>query len=414
MVKIKPFTGLRPKNDLYKDIIAPPYDVVNYNDCVEIGKNPFSLIHITRSEIDLDANDNPYSDNVYLKAKENLSVFIKKGNLVFDEKPCFYVYRQMMGSHKQTGFVGITNVYDYEKGIIKKHENTRRDKEEDRIKHIDITNCQVEPVFLAYKKNTDLDTILASYENQSPDMDLTTKDGVKHTLWVIKDEEVINRIKAGFGKIDCLYVADGHHRTAAALSIAKKRDKDNPHNIEKEYQYFLSVIFPHDTLKILPYNRAIRDLAGNTKDEFLTKIKKYFSIREAKPNDKSGFSPERPKQIGMYLENVWYAIDFKNEFLSSDPVKSLDVSILQDYILEPILGIKDPRTDKRIDFVGGIKGSEKLKTIVDSKEFAVSFSMYPTSMEELLKVADAGLLMPPKSTWFEPKLGSGIVLHCLD
>jgi uncharacterized protein (DUF1015 family) len=413
LIKIKPFRGLRPKKDLYPEVIAPPYDVVNYDDCVRLGKNPLSLIHITRSEIDLNAKDNPYSKEVYLKSKENLEDFIKKGYLVFDEKPCFYIYRQIMNGHKQTGFVGINSVYDYEKGIIKKHENTRKDKEEDRINHIDITDCQVEPVFLAYKNEPGLDGILSDFDNKNPDIDLTTNDGVRHSLWIIKDDGLIGSIIKGFEKTDCLYVADGHHRTAAALSVAKKRDVESVNKNEKEYGFFLSVIFPRDSLKIMPYNRAVKDLNGNTKDAFLEKVGKCFDILPVKPNDGTGFKPGNPKQFGMYLDKEWCLLTLKPAYFIDDPVKSLDVSILQNNILEPVLGIKDPRTDKRIEFIGGIKGTEILKEIVDNRNFQVSFSMYPTSMEELLNVADSNNLMPPKSTWFEPKLGSGVVLHYL-
>lgn len=416
MITLKPFKGLRPKKDLYSKTVVPPYDVLSHKDCKKLAENnPYSLIHITRSEVDLHEGINAYSKEVYEKSKENLDDFIKKGYLVSDDTPCFYIYREIMGKHKQVGFVGLTSVYEYEKNIIKKHEKTRKDKEEDRINHIEITNCQAEPVFLTYRSRKELDEILERIDKTTPEIEITTDDGVSHAFWVVKDKNEIEKIKTGFKNTDFLYVADGHHRTAASLAVAKKHDSETGNTAEKEYQFFLSVIFPHNNLQILPYNRAVRDLNGNTEDEFVEKIKKHFTIEEVKSNDaRSGFKPEKPKQIGMYFKNKWFLLKAKESIMTKDPVKSLDVSILQDYILSPILGIEDPRTDRRIDFFGGIKGTEILRKVVESKEFVVSFSMFPTSMEELLFVADANQLMPPKSTWFEPKLKSGMVLHNLD
>lgn len=415
MITIKPFKALRPKKDLYEKIIAPPYDVVSFDDCLKLAKNnPYSLIHISRSEVDLPDNVDHYSDEVYLKAKENLESFIKKGFLVYDDKEYFYVYRQIMDGRKQIGFVAGVHANDYETGIVKKHENTRQDKEDDRIKHIDATNAQIEPVFLAYRSKKSLDQILFDVENTTPEADLTSDDGVRHTLWQVKDDRVCKNILEEFKNIPALYVADGHHRTAAACKTAKKRDERNAEKGEPEYRYFMSVIFPDNMLKIMDYNRAVKDLNSNEPDSFISKIEKNFILEKTKPNvGKYGYKPAQKNHFGMYLDGSWYLLKAKNEIKSNDPVKTLDVSILQDYILSPILGIENPRTDKRIDFIGGIKGADILKDIVDKKEFAVTFSMYPTSMDELFAVADAGLLMPPKSTWFEPKLKSGIVLHSL-
>lgn len=415
MINIEPFRALRPRNDLYSKVVAPPYDVLSHEDCVNLTKNnPYSLIHISRSEVDLDKSVDHYSDIVYNKAKENLEKFIKDGYLVHDDKPYFYIYRLIMGKQKQIGFVAGVNAYDYLNGIVKKHENTRQDKEDDRIKHIDITNTQLEPVFLAYRSKQSLDQILFDMEQKKFDVDITTEDGVRHTLWIVKDVEIHNQIVSEFKNVDALYVADGHHRTAAACSIAQKRDLNNPSKDKKEYQYFMSVIFPDNMLKIMDYNRAIRDLNSNSIDSFLSKIKENFTVETTKSNDgKYGYKPTQKNNFGMYLKDRWYILKAKDQIISKDPVKKLDVSILQDRILSPILGIENPRTDKRIDFIGGIKGTDILKEIVDKDEFAVTFSMYPTSMEELFAVSDANSLMPPKSTWFEPKLKSGMVIHTL-
>jgi len=416
LIKIKPFKGLRPKKDLYQKIVAPPYDVVSYDDCMKIvKKEPLSLIHISRSEVDFPVETDHYSPEIYEKAKQNLLDYIKKGYLSYDEKECFYIYKQTMGSNTQIGFVGVVSAYDYDNGIVKKHENTRQDKEEDRIRHIDITNCQTEPVFLAYRSKDSLNKILFDTEKTPPEVDFTTEDGIGHSFWVIKDDDLIKTIVNEFSQIPYLYVADGHHRTAAAVNVAKRRDKATNNTTDKEYQFFLSVIFPDSLLRIMAYNRAVKDLNRNTVDEFLRRIDVHFTVEKVSFNDgKYGFKPTQKKQIGMYLHNQWYLLKAKKSIISDDPVKSLDVSILQDFILSPILGIENPRTDKRIDFIGGIKGTDILKDMVDTKDFAVTFSMYPTSMEELFAVADSNNLMPPKSTWFEPKLRSGMVLHNLD
>ncbi len=415
MITIKEFKGLRPKKELYEKIVAPPYDVLSYEDCLKLkNESDISLVRITRSEVDLPRGTDPYSNIVYEKAKQNLDDYIKNGYLVYDKTPSLYIYRQEMGDHKQIGFVAAASIYDYENGLIKKHENTRKDKEEDRIRHIDITNTQIEPVFLTYQSpKKELDDFLSKVEKRDYEVKLTTDDGVTHTLWIIDDKKEIDFIKDNFKKIDALYIADGHHRTKAALEVAKKRDKDNKDSGDKEYRYVLSVIFPENMLKIMAYNRLVKDLNGLSAAAFFEKLNKNFTVSKVSSNDKEGgFIPEKPHTIGMYINGEWHLLI--PAFISDDPVKSLDVSILQDYVLDEILGIKDPRTDKRIDFVGGIKGSGILKKSVDSGEFKLAFSMYPTSMNELLNVATNNMLMPPKSTWFEPKLKSGIILHNLD
>jgi len=415
LITIKEFKGLRPKKELYEKIVAPPYDVLSYQDCVKLKEeSDISLVRITRSEIDCPLETDPYSKIVYEKAKQNLDEYIKNGYLQYDKTPSLYIYRQEMGKHKQIGFVAVVSIYEYEKGLIKKHENTRKDKEEDRIKHIDITNTQIEPVFLAYQSpKKELDDFLSKIEKRNYEIKLTTDDNVTHTLWIIDDKTEIDFIKENFKNIDSLYIADGHHRTKAALEVAKKRDKDNKNDEDSEYRYVLSVIFPENMLKIMAYNRLVKDLNGLSIVSFLEKLNKNFKVSKIASNEKDGgFSPLGSHTIGMYINNDWYLLI--PNFISDDPVKSLDVSILQDYILDEILDIKDPRTDKRIDFVGGIKGSGFLKNKVDSDEFKIAFSMYPTSMNELLNVASHNMLMPPKSTWFEPKLKSGIFLHSLD
>ncbi|HOJ63620.1 MAG TPA: DUF1015 family protein [Spirochaetota bacterium] len=417
MIKIKAFKAIKPAKNIAEMLISPPYDILTLNDCKNLVKNnPYSLIHITRSEVDLAPNINPYSEEVYLKAKENLDNFIKNGYLTPDNKEKIYVYREIKGSQRQIGFVVCNYVYDYVNGFIKKHENTRKDKEEDRINHLKYTKCQVEPVFLIYRKNHILNEILEMTELTEPYISVKSKDGVEHTLWDIENSHVINKIIKEFQGIDYLYIADGHHRIASSVNYALRMDENNSQKEFREYQYFMSVIFPEEQLTILPYNRAVVDIDGLSKDNFIKLVSQNFTVSSAKPNDgEYGFKPKEKGEIGMYVGGEWFLLRIKdNLFVKDDSIKSLDVSILQDYLLEPILNIKDPRTDKRIEFIGGVKGTEYLKEIVDSGRFKVSFSMYPTSMEELLRVSDCNLLMPPKSTWFEPKLISGLFLHLID
>ncbi len=410
---IKAFKGVRPKKELVEKIASPPYDVLSSEEARELAKdNPYSFLHVIKPEIDLEEGINLYDERVYNKAAENFNNFMEKGYLIQDNEPYFYIYKQIMGNHSQIGFVGVASVEDYEKGIIKKHELTREEKEIDRTRHILSLNAQAGPVFLVYRKNESesLNSILESVEKESPEYDFTSSDGVRHIFWVIKDKALINSIESAFEKIPYLYIADGHHRSAAALRVRNIKMKENKNHTGKEpYNFFLTVIFPHDQMNIMAYNRVIKDLNGFTVEEILKRMEKVFEINETNRQ-----APVQKHNIVMYVEGKWYCLSVKKEaFNPEDPIESLDVQILQKNVISPIFGINDIRKDKRIDFVGGIRGTEYLKKLVDSGEFKVAFSMYPTSIEELLKVADAKKIMPPKSTWFEPKLKSGIVVHLL-
>lgn len=414
MIKIKTFKALRPKKELYSTITSLPYDVLTDDECRKITlDNPLSFLKIIRSEVDFNNDINPHSDVVYKKAKSNLNEFIKNGYLIQDAKPYFYVYRMKTKDSSQAGFIGAVSVNDYDKGLIKKHENTREEKVNDRIKHIDTVNAQTGFVFLTYKSSDSLNKILEEIQDTDFEVDFTTQDNVSHTFWVIKDDALIDKIIEEFKKIPYLYIADGHHRSEAASSVAKMRHNIN--NNEKESDYFLSIIYPHDCLKILPYNRVVKDLNGKSPEEFIKKLENSFVVKKVESNcENNGYKPDSSKKIGMYLQNQWYLLVPKHCIIDNDPVSSLDVSILQNYILDPLLNIKDPRTDEKIDFIGGIRGTSFLKKLVDSGEYLVAFSMHPTSIQQLMDVADAGELMPPKSTWFEPKPRSGFTIHLLD
>ncbi len=417
MINIKPFKALRPKKELYSSIVSLPYDVLNHKECKSITeKNPLSFLRIIRSEVDFNDNIDPYSDIVYEKAKKNFDEYIKKGYLIEDEKPNLYVYKLSTNNIEQTGFVCLASISDYDKGLIKRHEATRIEKVNDRIKHIDRVNAHTGFVFLTFKAITNLKKILADIQKTEYEVSFTTDDNISHTLWIIRDDKLINKIVDEFKKISCLYIADGHHRSVASSSVAKLRhDRDKDSKGDKEFDYFLSIIFPHDCLNILSYNRVVKDLNGRNSKEFLKKLNDNFVVKDVQPNNEyNGYKPDSSKKIGMYLDGEWFLLIPKHIIIDNDPVSSLDVSILQNYILDPILNIKDPRTDKRIDFIGGIRGTGILKKLVDSGEYMVSFSMYPTSIEQLMDIADANKLMPPKSTWFEPKPRSGMAIHLLD
>lgn len=415
MATIRPFRALRPKKELVMQVQSPPYDVVSTEEARELAKNnPFSFLHITRPEIDLPLGIDLYDEKVYLKAKENLRKFIEDKILLKDPKPMLYLYVQRMGDRIQHGIVGVFSCEEYEKGIIKKHENTRIEKEIDRTRHIEYTDAQNGPVFLTYKARQDLkDTIRKFVDSAFPEYDFKV-EGVQHTLYLIEDDKLIQKIADIFGSIDYLYIADGHHRSAAAVRVWKKRKAENPrHTGEEPYNFFLAVAFPHDELYIMDYNRVVKDLGGLSKEEFIKKVEDRFEVEEIGPKG-NPYKPEKRHVFGMYLANTWFKLTAKTEFINeNDPVKSLDVAILQDNLLDPILNIKNPRTDKRIEFVGGIRGLGILEEKVD-KTGGVAFSMFPTSIEELMRVADAGAVMPPKSTWFEPKLRSGLFVHMLD
>ncbi len=414
MAKIQPFRGVRPTPDMVKEVASPPYDVLNSTEArIQVKGKTYSFLHVVKPEIDLPEDIDLYNEKVYQKGKENLYKMIKDKVLIQDEKPCFYLYRLIMGNIDQIGLVAGASIVDYENDIIKKHEHTRADKEADRIKHVDTLNANTGPVFLTYQANENMNNLVHEILKTTPLYDFETEDGIKHIFWKIEKNEYISKIESIFKKIDYLYVADGHHRSASGTKVGQERRNKNPeHTSNEEYNFFLSVIFPHNQLFIMDYNRIVKDLNGLCKEEFLNKVNEKFDIVEysrGKP-----YHPEKSNNFGMYLAGVWYKLYAKEgTFPKDDPVRSLDVSILQENLLNPILGIGDPRKDKRIDFVGGIRGLEELSRRVDTGE-AVAFSMYPTSIEQLMAIADAEKVMPPKSTWFEPKLRSGVIVHLLD
>ena len=412
MAIVKPFRGLRPKPEFVIQVASPPYDVLSTEEAREMAKdNPLSFLHVVKPEIDLDPSKHIYDEEVYLKGAENLQKLIRDRVMVQDSRPCFYIYRQKMGDHTQAGLVASASIDDYSKGIIKKHEFTRPDKENDRAKHIETLNANTGPVFLTYVSEPGVDVLIKEGMEREPVYDFTSDDGVTHTFYVIEDEELIEKIEKTFAGVDFLYVADGHHRSAAGTRVGKERGRLNPHHTgEEEYNYFLSVIFPHKQMMIMDYNRAVKDLAGKGKEEFLKALEDSFLVSET---DRPG--PEAPRTYGMYIDGKWYRLAAgEGTYNAEDPVDSLDVSILQKNLLEKILLIKDPRTDKRIHFIGGIRGMAELERLVDSGAYQVAFALYPTSIKQLMDVADSGSVMPPKSTWFEPKLRSGMVIHLLD
>ncbi|TYB30914.1 MAG: DUF1015 domain-containing protein [Candidatus Mcinerneyibacterium aminivorans] len=418
MAELKPFKGLRPKENLVDEIASPPYDVLDSEEAREkVKDNPYSFLHVVKPEVDLPRDIDLYDDKVYQKAKENLDRLINKNWMIQDEKECFYIYRQKMNDHVQTGLMAAASVDDYEQSVIKKHEHTRKKKEEDRTKHVDTLDANTGPVFLTYKAKKEIDNIVQNYiENNKPVYNFKSDDGieVEHTFWVVDDSDAINKIKNEFDKIDTLYIADGHHRSKAAQRARdlKKKRNDN-HTGNEEYNYFLSVIFPHNQMYIMDYNRVVKDLNGMSKDEFIDAIKQNFKVEEFGSKEKF-YKPSEKHFFGMYLDGKWYKLKAKEEsFDQNDPIESLDVAILQKNLLSPILNIGNPRTDERIKFVGGIRGMKELVKLVENDGYKVAFSMYPTSIEQLMDVADANKVMPPKSTWFEPKLRSGLCVHLL-
>ncbi len=413
MAVVKPFKGLRPEKELVEKVASPPYDVISSKEARELVKdNPYSFLHVVKPEIDLPEDISLYDERVYKKGAENLKKFMEEKILIQDSEEYFYIYKQQMGDVVQTGLVCCASVDDYDRDVIKKHEQTRADKEEDRTKHVYTLNANTGPVFLTYKSRSEIDSLIERGKEKEPEYHFKSSDGVIHTFWVVKDRSLIEEIRENFAQISHLYVADGHHRSAAASRVRKLKMKENKnHTGDEEYNYFLVVIFPHNQLYIMDYNRVVKDLNGLSKEEFFKKVEEKFEILDENRNKK----PLSRHSFGMYIDGKWYLLRAKaSTFDEDDPVKSLDVSILQENLLSPILGIGDPRKDKRIDFVGGIRGTDELERLVNSGEYRVAFSMYPTSIEELMKIADAGRFMPPKSTWFEPKLRSGLVVHLLD
>lgn len=411
MAVVKPFKCIRPKEEYVANVAALPYDVYNRSEASEIvAENPLSFLNIDRPETQFPDDVDTYADCVYDKARELLDGMMEDGILITDPTESFYIYELNMQGRKQTGIVACSFVDDYQNGVIKKHENTREEKEIDRIRHVDTTNAHTGPIFLAYRTNEELDKIVSDRTAADPLYDFVSEDGVGHRVWSICDPETVKRIEALFQKVPATYIADGHHRAASAVKVGLKRRSSEPDFTGDEpYHYFLSVLFPEKQLMILPYNRVVKDLAGMTKEVFLQMVSAQFQVTcmGAQP-----YAPQEKAVYGMYLDREWYELRAKPGLKTADPVKGLDVSILQDHLLAPILGVEDPRTDKRIDFIGGIRGLEELERRCHD-DMAVAFAMYPTSIEELLEVADAGLLMPPKSTWFEPKLRSGLFIHKL-
>ena len=409
MAIIRPFSSLRPREDVVSKVAALPYDVYNRQEALEeVLKEPLSFLKIDRAETQFTKDINPYNEKVYEKARDSLQEMIKDGILIKEGQNCYYVYELTMNGRSQTGIVGCAAIDDYLNNIIKKHEKTREDKELDRINHVDRCNAQTGPIFLAYRTQERINQVVEGIKQESPIYDFVAQDGVKHMVWKIDSESKIRIINEEFKTIQSIYIADGHHRTASAVKVGLKRRKENPrYTGDEEFNFFLSVLFPHDQLMILDYNRVVKDLNGNSDEGFLNEVAKAFKVEAM---GLEAYKPIEKATFGMYLEGVWYKLTAKNEIRSNDPVNGLDVALLQNHLLTPILNIKDIRTDKRIDFVGGIRGLKELEKRANS-DMKVAFSMFPTSINELFEVSDAGQLMPPKSTWFEPKLRSGLFIH---
>ncbi len=412
MVTVNPFKALRPSSDFAEKCAALPYDVMSSDEAREMVKdNPYSFLHIDKAEIDLDKSVDIYDEKVYAKARENLVKFENDGVYINDNDEKYYFYRQIMDGRAQTGIVGCASIDDYIENRIKKHEFTRADKEIDRIKHVDICSAHTGPIFLAYKDSNILDEVISKETEKAPLYDFVAEDGVRHTVWATSDKSIDAKIKDAFLTLDALYIADGHHRAASAVKVGLKRRQENPnYSGNEEFNFFLSVIFPAKSLKIMDYNRLLKDFNGMTSEEFLKVVEEKIGTAELY----CGQGPCRPEQrhsVSMYVDGKWYRVKFYDDICNSEsPVDRLDCAILQNYLLKPILGIDDPRSDKRIDFAGGIRGLEYLEQRCND-DMKLAIAMYPTSLEELMAVADSGNVMPPKSTWFEPKLRSGLLIH---
>ena len=409
MADIRPFSAIRPAKGMEDKIAALPYDVYSRAEAKEVVKyNQDSFLNIDRAETQFSDEVDTYADCVYDKAKELLWNMVNDGKFIRDEKPCYYIYQLEMDGRKQTGLVACSSVDDYVSQTIKRHENTRADKEVDRIRHVDTTNAQTGPIFLAFRHNDALQQIISKNLQKEAVYDFTADDGIAHRVWIIDEESDVAGVYEAFNTMDSIYIADGHHRCASAAKVALQRREQFPDDDKKEaYNYFLSVLFPDDELKILDYNRVLKDLNGMTEDELKERLGEKFMVETA---DTTPYSPVKKGEFGMYLGKTWYKVTAKEDILSDDAVEGLDVSLLQTYVLDGLFGIKDPKTDQRIEFVGGIRGLAELEKRVDEGA-ACAFSMYPTSIGELFAVADEGRLMPPKSTWFEPKLRSGLFIH---
>ena len=411
MAKVLPFKGIRPTVEKCSKIAALPYDVYNREEAkAVVSQNPDSFLAIDRAETSFPDDVDTYDERVYVKAHDLLWDKINKGDFVTEDKKVYYIYELIMDGRSQTGIVACASIDDYVNNIIKKHENTRADKEVDRIKHVTACEAQTGPIFLAYRSNDTINAIVNRIKNNAPLYDFTAEDGIKHKAWIIVEDTDIAKIEDAFSSMDSIYIADGHHRCASACKVGLKKREENPsYTGDEEFNYFLSVLFPDDQLMIMDYNRVVKDLNGLSSDAFKEEIDKVFVT--LKTGDEA-IKPSNKGEVSMYLDGKWTLLKVKDEFTSNDPIKGLDVSILQDKILDPVLGIKDPKTDKRIDFVGGIRGLKELERRC-KKDCVLAFAMYPTSISELFAVADAHLLMPPKSTWFEPKLRSGMFIHSI-
>jgi uncharacterized protein (DUF1015 family) len=404
MATLKPFAALRPKTELAAQICELPYDVMSSDEAREIAAgNPLSFLHVSKPEIDLPPGMDIYSPEVYAKGKENFQKLISQGALKQDAQPNFYLYRQIMGKHSQVGLVTAASCEEYLRGIIKKHELTRPDKEDDRVRHIETLNSQTGPVFLTYRANDTLDKFVAQKIFEKPEIDFVAEDGVRHSSWNISSADEIKFIETQFAQIPFLYIADGHHRSAAAVRVFRSRKGAG------QSGQFLAVIFPHNQMQILPYNRVLKDLNGHSPEQLLEKLESVFII------SKNGSAMSKLKhELGFYFQGTWQTLSFREDFLQSkDAIENLDVTLLQKHVLAPVFGIDDPRTSKKINFVGGIRGTGELEKLVDGGEYACAFSMYPTSIEDLMSIADAGGIMPPKSTWFEPKLRDAMFCHMI-
>lgn len=412
MARIKAFRGFRPLKEKVHLVASRPYDVLNTEEArKEVEGNPDSFLHVVKPEIDFSADQNPYAPEVYLKGKDNFTALMEKGTFFQDDKECIYIYRLTMNGKSQSGIVAAAAIDDYFKNVIKKHELTRPDKEEDRKKHVRVSEMNAEPVFFAYPAMDSLDEIVATIVEGKPEYDFTAEDDVRHELWVV-NAEIADSIISEFEKLPATYVADGHHRTAAAALVGKDLRTENPtYTGDESFNYFLAVHFPDNQLTIIDYNRAVKDLNGHTNEEFIDLLKDNFDVRLI---GKEQFKPSNLHEIGMYIDGEWFTLSaFKGTYDNNDPIGVLDVTILSNQILNPILNIVDLRTDKRIDFIGGIRGLGELEKRVDSGEMKVAFALYPVSMQQLIDIADSGSIMPPKTTWFEPKLRSGLVVHSL-
>ena len=409
MAVIKPFRAIRPINELVDKIAALPYDVMDSDEARDMVKdNPYSFLHVDKAEIDLPKDIDMYDDKVYEKAKENLDKMIDNGLYIEDDKPNYYIYRQVMKGRSQTGLVACASIDDYSNNIIKKHELTREEKEIDRINHVYKCEAHTGPIFLTYREDKRISDIVNEWVKKEPVYDFKADDGVKHTVWVIDDEDIVNKLQELFKSVKYLYIADGHHRSASAVKVGHiKRAEEDSYTGEEEFNFFLSISYPDSELEVLDYNRTVKDLNGLSKEDFLERVKENFEVTESNEQVK----PKKKHTFGMYIDNQWYLLKAKEGiFNPEDPVDRLDVSILQNSLLRPILGIDDPRKSKRIKFIGGIRGLKELERRANT-DMKVSFSMYPTTTEDIMAIADSGEIMPPKSTWFEPKPRSGIFVH---